>query len=348
VLHGFFEAYGRGAGSLVARYEIAADPDGPALLSARVAGETPNEERAIFTHMMPVRQLPPGRYVLRARLVTTRADARDDADDAITTLTREFEVGAPAVLLTSAEAGAARRASGAAEIFLPVEERLFQRPFIREEATRSATQRAFRDRAAPAAREAFDKGVSALAGGRFEDAQSSFKSVIDVDADTSAPLAYLGATYASVGLDAQAAGAWQTALIEGADMPQIYVWLGDALLRTRDLTGARAILEEATKKWPSDVRFAKPLALIYATFGQGREAVRTLERHLEASPNDAEALALGVEWIYHLQLAGAVARTRAEDLRLARRYADAYQRTKGPQAALIREWMGAMERLGGR
>jgi tetratricopeptide (TPR) repeat protein len=246
------------------------------------------------------------------------------------------------VLLTTAEAGT--RSTAAAEIFLPVEERLFLRPFTREDATRSDTQRAFRSRTAPASRQAFDRGVSALGSGRFEEAQASFKTMIEVETDSTAPLAYLGATYAAAGLDAQAAGAWQTALIEGSDMPQIYAWLGDALLRTRDLVGARAILEEATKKWPSDTRFAKPLALIYATFGQGREAVRTLERHLDASPNDAEGLALGVEWIYHLQLAGAVARTRAEDLRLARRYADAYQRVKGPQAALVREWMTAMER----
>jgi len=51
-------------------------------------------------------------------------------------------------------------------------------------------------------------------------------------------------------------------------------------MRLRNLSQARSILEEAVVKWPSDLRFAKPLALLYATFGQGREAVRTLERHL--------------------------------------------------------------------
>ena len=50
------------------------------------------------------------------------------------------------------------------------------------------------------------------------------------------------------------------------------------------------MLEEAAGKWPADTRFAKPLALVYATFGRGREAVRTLERYLADRPDDRERL----------------------------------------------------------
>jgi tetratricopeptide (TPR) repeat protein len=151
--------------------------------------------------------------------------------------------------------------------------------------------------------------------------------------------------FSAVGEDDQAAGALQTALIEGEEFPQIYAWLGDALIRGRELNEARAILEEAVAKWPSDVRFAKPLATLYATFGQGREALRTLERHLAARPDDTESLALGVEWIYHLHTSGAVAHSAAEDLKLARSYAAAYATANGSQLPLVTQWMEALEKM---
>jgi hypothetical protein len=114
-------------------------------------------------------------------------------------------------------------------------------------------------------------------------------------------------------------------------------------MRTRDLAQARTILEEAAAKWPSDLRFTKPLALLYATFGQGREAVRTLERYLSARHDDVEALYLGVEWIYQLHSAGAVAQTRAEDVKLARGFANAYEKAKGPRIALVKQWIDFLE-----
>ena len=48
---------------------------------------------------------------------------------------------------------------------------------------------------------------------------------------------------------------------------------------------------------------------------------------------------MAVEWIYHLKLARAAARTPADDRALARGYADAYARLKGPQQALVKQWI---------
>ena len=50
-------------------------------------------------------------------------------------------------------------------------------------------------------------------------------------------------------------------------------------MRNHDYAAARTMFEEAAAKWPADARFAKPLAMLYAMFGRGREAVRTLERY---------------------------------------------------------------------
>ena len=97
-------------------------------------------------------------------------------------------------------------------------------------------------------------------------------------------------------------------------------------------------------KWPGDVRFVKPMALIDATFGQGQQAVRLLQRHLDAHPDDVDALQLGVEWTYHLKLSRTAAISPGEDAKRARRYADAYTKAKGPQQALVRRWIEYIER----
>ena len=173
-------------------------------------------------------------------------------------------------------------------------------------------------RSPAAARPAFDRGVQAFAEGSYLDAETTLKTAIDPDADSSAVLAYLAAVYAASGHDDEAAGAWQTALIDGSDVPEVYDWLAGSLLRSRDMTTARAMLEEAAEKWPSDPRFSRPIALVYATFGMGVQAVRSLERYLADHRDDAESLFMGVEWLYQLHAAGVSAHSPAEDAKIGR------------------------------
>ena len=59
---------------------------------------------------------------------------------------------------------------------------------------------------------------------------------------------------------------------------------------------------------------------------------------------DQEALALGVEWIYQLHTARAVAHSPSADLKLAQEWAAAYAAAKGPQAALVKQWIEAIEK----
>ena len=192
-------------------------------------------------------------------------------------------------------------------------------------------------------RAAFDAGVASLAEGDYVKAELNLKKAIDPDTDSTAALTYLAAAFAASGHDDAAASAWQTALVDGSEIAQIYKWLADALMRTHDYGEARTILEEAAGKWPSDVRFIKPLAMLYATFGKGREAVRTLERYLGDQPDDVEALFFGVEWVYHVHAAGASVHTRAEDVKLAHTYADAYEKASGPNIALVKQWLAFLD-----
>jgi tetratricopeptide (TPR) repeat protein len=256
---------------------------------------------------------------------------------------RTFEVAPPAVLMTSAE-GASASPSADAELFLPVEDGMFARPFHRESAVSAETLKPFRERVPQAARSAFDTGAAMITAGDYPKAEAALKRAIQPDLDSTVPLIYLGVCFAASGHDAEAASVWQTALVDGGDIPQIYEWLGDALLRAHDLSEARTVYEEAVGKWPADPRFTQPLALVDATFGRGREAVRLLQRYLTARPDDRDALFLAVEWIYTVRAAGGVVQTRAEDVRLARVYADAYEKAAGPQLALVKQWIAFVEK----
>jgi tetratricopeptide (TPR) repeat protein len=335
VLQGYLEAYGSTGDAPKVKYEIAASADAEALIEADAEGVPGGRDRTIFSQMMPVRQLPSGKYVLRAVV--------SSVGKAVKTLMRPFEVAAPAVLMTSAAIPNAT--TPPAEVYLPVGDEFFARKFHREDAGKRETLRVFRETVGPDSRKAFDQGVEYLQSGDYSKAEVIFKSAIRPDGDVTAPMAYLAAVYAAAGQDGPAAGAWQTALIDGTAFPEIYEWLGDTLIRTHELVQARAVLEEAVGKWPSDLRFAKPLALLYAVFGQGPEAVRTLERYLAVHPDDHQALALGVEWMFQLHTARAVAHRLADDVKIARGWADAYAKSKGPQAALVKEWMQALERV---
>jgi len=314
-------------------YEIATDADAPALLNTDVPVHPINESRVIFTKVMPIHALPPGKYVLRAILSSDGAS--------IKTLTRGFEIAPPKVLLTSAEG--LGNVSVDAELFLPIDDATMNPAFQRDAAVDEPTLAPFRERVAPSVKTAFDQGVVFLAAGDYVKAEQSFKKAIDPDVDSTSPLTLLAATFAAAGKDHEAASAWQTALVDGTEFPQIYQWLSGALLRTHDLGSARAILEEASDKWPEDARFTKPLAMLYGTFGRGREAVRTLERYLDDRQDDRDAYFYAVQWIYTVHSGGALVHSRAEDRKRAHEYGDAYAKARGPQAALVKQWVDYLD-----
>jgi VWFA-related protein len=345
-VHGYIEVYGGAPDRLSTKFELAATPTSPTLTDLDVPANRVSETRVIFSNVMPTRLLPPGRYVLRAVV----SDTTGSSPEVVRTLTRGFEVTAPPVLMTSA-GGVGISSIPMSDFYLPVVDEMFLRPFVKSDVLKADLVKAFRDQTAPAAIPGFDEGVAALTNDEYDHAETVLKDAIKLDSESPALVAYLAAVFAASGHDREAAGAWQTALINGSDVSELYVWLGDALFRTHDLLQARTILQEAVTKWPDDPRFAKPLALTYATFGQGPEAVRMLERHLTAEPGDRGGLMLAVEWLYHLRVMGAVAHSRAEDQALARRYADAYLKlTKGKdsqeakQVALVRQWVSFLER----
>lgn len=329
-VHGYVEAYGAGAEDLTVEYEVAKDADSPALLDVDVPPHTIAADRVIFSRVINVQQLPPGRYLLRAVF--------SSGGKAVKTMTRAFEVAAPHVLLTSADAltSASTFDTG---LFLPVDDGALKPAFDASAATHPDTLQPFAARVETSVKPSFDQGVTLLSAGDYPKAEDAFKRAINPDTDSTPALAYLAATFAAAGRDLQAAGAWQTALVDGTEFAQIYDWLAGALMRNHAYSEARTILEEAVGKWPTDVRFTKPLAMIYATFGSGREATRTLERYLEERRDDREACFVAVQWIYLVHAAGAYVQNRGDDLKAAHAYADVYERARGTQLPLVKQWL---------
>jgi VWFA-related protein len=332
-VHGYFEAYGPQSADVSVEYEIGTDETSPALLNVDVPPHPAGETRTIFTRVMSVHQLPAGKYLLRAIVSVNNRSVK--------TLTRGFEIAPPRVLMTSADGLGA--SASELELFLPVDDGAMHPPFRRDEAIDSETLALFRERTPAAVRDAFDQGIAFLAASDYPRAEEAFKRAIQPDVDSTPGLAYLAVVFAAAGKDVQATGAFQTALVDGDDLPQIYEWLGGALMRTHDYGGARSIYEEAAAKWPSDLRFAKPLAMLYGTFGRGREAVRTLERYLGGQTDDRDAFYFAVQWLYTVHSQGAVVHDRARDLQLARDYAAAYERSRGPQLPLVKQWVTFLE-----
>jgi VWFA-related protein len=332
LVHGFLEAYGAGSAAATVRYEIARDEQSPALLAEVVPARRVNESRALFSRRISVAALPPGRYYLRASIAV--------ADAVQKTMSRAFEISAPAALAATANTSRTDVVTDSGtELFLPVESGDIAVPFQTADALRPETLAPFLARLPAAARPGFDAGVDYLRKRDYTAAEASFKRAIVPNLDFTAAVAYLAVTFAASGHHAEAASAWQTALVGGSDLPQIYWWLGHALLRTHDFLRARSTLEEAVRRWPADTRFARPLAVLNATTGRTYKAVQQLQRYLAANHGDVDALYLGVQWIYHIHLNGGVVSDGAADLKLAQMYADEYKRANGPKLLLVTQWL---------
>jgi len=327
-VHGYIEAYGSTAMDLSVEYEVVTDEAAPPLVNVDVPPHPARDGRVIFTRVIPVHQIPPGRYLLR--VVFSRGGR------SIKTLTRAFEITAPKALLTSAD-GIGASAAMDTGLFLPVEERSLAPAFAASNAVDKETLDPFLEHVDASVKGSFEQGVAFLTAGDFAKAEAAFKKAIRPELNSTAALAYLAAAFAGAGHDIEAASAWQAALVDGTEYPQIYDWLGGALLRNHAFGEARTVYEEAAAKWPADPRFTHSLAMLHATSGNGREAVRALERYLASRPDDAGAYALGVQWIYTVHAAGTYVHSHADDVKLAHMYAERY--AGGAQAALVKQWV---------
>lgn len=371
----FLEIYGNSESDLEAAQisiELAESAEAPALVSSPAPFTSQRQPgRRIALAAVSAALVPPGRYIARARVTVNGRD--------VGSVMRAFElVGAPATMPATATepsvpaVGTSARSASAIDVSTMVD------PFRRESLLEAETVRAFVDelvanlteplparletavedarqgRVASAASKAeeprlhpvvtFLRGLGAFEHGQFDTAANLFRSTLHASPGSWAAMAYLAGCYAGGGRDDEAAGAWKTSLAGFEETPLVYTLLSDAAMRIGDTRTAREALKEARALWPADDRFLRREAWLLLATGRPVEAYGIVDDYLTRHPDDEPVLLRAVQALYQLAVAGSQVESAAQDLARAKRYAAAYERVNGAQLALVKTWVGYLEK----
>jgi hypothetical protein len=140
------------------------------------------------------------------------------------------------------------------------------------------------------------RGAVLLDQGRLEDAATAFRSALRVSSEFLPAITYLGACYAAGGRDREAVGAWQTALVTETDAPLVYRLAADGLLRLGDSAEAVTLLAEAAERWPEETALLRRHTLAVAAREGPAHAVDALLPALErAEQADADLVSLAAQ-----------------------------------------------------
>ena len=333
-----------------AEVQVARQRTGGALVStpARIS---PSEDptRRIVSAIIPVRTLPPGRYV--ARTLITRGDEK------IGELARHFYITSasaaasvetliPAMLVpTTFEHNDVLRSEVIGSV-LDVIDRT--RPDVRA-ATSQVREGVF----AGAARAAFEagdqlaamflRGLELFANADLDGAATQFTGALEMAPDFTPAAVYLGACYAAGGRDVEAVQSWRRAVAVGEKLPVAYSLLGDALQRQGAAEEAVAVLRESVEMWSENDALRRQLAIAYVTGLQHADALTTIEPYVVKYPSDHEAVLVALQAIYAAHVAGEPLLTVADEQEQLAKYAQAYFTANGPHEELVKLWVASLK-----
>jgi VWFA-related protein len=337
--------------STVVTVDIADDADSRALTSLDVRmqpGQQPTTR--VASGVMPLSLLPPGRYVARARVL------RDGK--AIGVLARPFvlERAAGATVVSATTRMEAAKAFAAT---LPAFDRqaVLGRDFVaglldiaekRSATLKPAITEARAGRYGAGALEAFEAGDQTVAAflrgldlfskGQWNPAATQLQIAAGDRREFFPAAFYLGATFAALGRDRDAAGVWQLALGTEQRPAVVYAMVADARLRDGQAQAAVDILKPAYEKEPGNEELSRRLAMAYMLVQNYAGAIPILDATLAKKPNDQEALVASLVAHYELVRGGAGLST-ADEAKL-RKYVVAY---KGPDRALLEKYLQTMQ-----
>jgi VWFA-related protein len=352
-------------------FEIAATDDGPRLVHATAALSPGSRENTMVAQgVADMRVLPPGEYVVRAKVTSGTEPVGD--------LRRTFTVLAVprAVVVAGDSSSAVDRTVGtsARSTVRPV---VAAPPFALDQVLAPSILAGFLDRVAarpdassPAVREllgharttgltgltvsdaqaastpvaAFLKGLTLLSDSKLEPAAAAFRDAMRASADFYPAMIYLGACYAAGGKDKEAANVWRTALIREGDTPALHVMLADALLRQGRADAALDDLDAARARWPEDLGLKRRFTIAALVGGKPAEGLRALDELLETHADDESSLAFGLLALYEAFESGRSIESADRDRARMTRLADAYRSRGGPSLALIDTWLAAANR----
>ena len=332
-------------------FEIADNQDAPALASLPVQlvpGKQPTWR--VASGILPAQALPPGRYVARAQItrdgtavgvlvrpfvLERAAGARTVAPGAVAAASLSFASSLPKF-----DAAGATKGELLTQMLDMVEKRS---PTLKDSMVEARA-----GRYGPAALEAltagdqsvaaFLRGLDLFGKGQLDQAATQLQLAAGPRRDFFPAAFYLGAIYASVGRDRDAAGVWQMALGAEPRPAVVYTMVADARLRDGQPGSAIEILKPAYERDPANDEVGRRLAIAYAMTGRFAEALPAADKYLERHPTDQDMLLAAITSQYELFRSGQVLSN--VDRAKMRKYSLAY---KGADRALIDKYVTTME-----
>jgi VWFA-related protein len=185
---------------------------------------------------------------------------------------------------------------------------------------------------------AFLRGLDLFTKGQFDQAATQLDIASGPRREFFPAAFYLGAVFAAVGRDRDAAGTWQLALGSEARPAVIYPMIADARMRDGQPVSAIDILKPAYERAPDDDDIGRRLAMAYVITGRHGDAVPVLDRYLARHATDQDALLASVIAHYELVRGGQVLSN--VDRAKLRKYATAY---RGEHRVLVDKYLETMK-----
>jgi VWFA-related protein len=343
----FYSAGAAGLAGATVTFEIAREEDGAALVAGegRVAdGDRPTTK--IASGVLSTALLPPGRYLVRARVARNGTVAGMLArpfilDGPAATATANAVVPpAPTLVLTGVQPFDAKLVM-TREILGGMFDALEQQ----SPALRSALAEARAGRYSIAAVEAlaageqtaaaFLKGLDWFAQGRMDQAAQQLQIAAGPRREFFPAAFFLGASFAAAGRDRDAAGVWQMAIGTEPRAPLAYTLFADARFRDGQPTSVIDVLRPAYERLPGDDEIGRRLATAYLITERYEEAIPVLDAYLSRNGTDQDMLFAAVFAQYQLTTRNRVTLSNADLDKLAR-YVRAY---RGPSAPLLARYL---------
>ena len=351
-------------------FEIASSADGPALIQqpARIAS-TDDDEAVLAQAVTDVRLLPPGNYLVRARVksgpvalgevqrpfaVLAAADTSSgsspsrsiDPFTAATTPSRGRALSAmprftPAgVLSRPVLEGFLSRVAARPDAEFPGVGTLLARARSEDIAQVSVSEA----QAAQTPIAAFVRGLSLLAQNKYDPAAAAFRAAMRASPDFYPAMVYLGACYAAAGNDKEASAIWRTALIKEGTTVDVHLLLADALLRQGNGPAALQLVNAARERWPENSELKRRFVLASFIAGNAASGLEALDDLIARGGEDEPVLAIALVTLYDAFSTGRPIEGTEPDRARLIRLADVYRTRGGPSLALIDTWVAAVKR----
>jgi VWFA-related protein len=349
-------------------FEIAERAEGPALVTTAAVLSQQRSGSLVAQGVADVRVLPPGDYVVRARVASGSGPLGE--------VLRAFSVlGAPPIV---AGVAPSTRVADRREAMAPAPGGIGRvPPFALDHVLAPQVVGVFLDRVAarpdadsPALQEllgqartagvgeltlseaqvadapvaAFLQGLALLAQDKLDAAADAFRGAMRGSPDFYPAMVYLGACYAAGGKDKEAASAWRTALIREGDAIAVHRLLADALLRQGRGDLALESLERARLQWPDDEGLKRRFAIAAFQAGQHLDGLDAVEELIDVHAEDEPSLALALLVLYQALTNGQPVESPTLDRARMLRFADAYRTRGGPSLALVDTWVAAVDK----